>query len=473
MLRSELVCWLLTDTYALEYVHPRGVQIYAADFPQQLDLEEARVERRLTLGWCRLISIDLLAARTRSLNFHSCELTAGYGTTALRADGLVCVGTVFLRSGFRAAGEVRLLRAAIAGDLDCSGSTFENPGNFALNADGLECRGSVFLCDASRAAGEVCLLGATIAYNLDCSGSTFENPAKDALSADGLECRGVLFLGHGASFRGRVSLPNASFGYFNDAPADGQECPWPEEILLSACRYDSLHSGAPLSWKERRVWLERHDATLRGMIGDDFDPQPYRQYATVMRKMGHDTAADDALRCAARKLAQQRVRNRLREARCYNPWRWFLGFVWMPIATAARTIFLDWLLGFGYKRYRILIPLIAFFLAGSYFFGNVQRIPSQAFALETYVEDGRLDPLLHHQNSWMDNYPKFNRYIFSADALIPLVSFHQEEYWTPASGAPSTFQDFVKSYYLPLHIASGWVLFTLFVASFTKLIRHE
>lgn len=75
------------------------------------------------------------------------------------------------------------------------------------------------------------------------------------------------------------------------------------------------------------------------------------------------------------------------------------------------------------------------------------------------------------ENEWVAKYPKFDPVIYSIDTLLPLVSFHQEDHWTPSGRGKWGW--FVKNVYLPLHISAGWVIATLFVASFTRLMRQE
>jgi hypothetical protein len=157
----------------------------------------------------------------------------GGGGVALNADGADVRSHVFLRESFTADGEVRLLRAQIGRDLDCSGGTFRNPpqkevdgSGKALNADGVSVRGGVFLCrQAGRrgkgftAEGEVRLLRAQVGGNLDCRGGSFDSPPQedspetgDALSADGVSVRGDVFLNAGFTARGELRLLGAQIG---------------------------------------------------------------------------------------------------------------------------------------------------------------------------------------------------------------------------------------------------------------------
>ncbi|MGA3164726.1 MAG: hypothetical protein ABSF14_01265 [Terriglobia bacterium] len=146
--------------------------------------------------------------------------------TALLAEGVNVSGGVYLRDKFNAEGEVRLARAQIGTDLDCSGGKFMNsaqPGlsesGTALRFDGARVSGSVVLRKVFTAEGEVRLPGAQIGGNLDCSGGTFRNPPQarvplsgDALSADGAVIKGDVFLRDEFIAKGEVRLAGAQIG---------------------------------------------------------------------------------------------------------------------------------------------------------------------------------------------------------------------------------------------------------------------
>ena len=121
---------------------------------------------------------------------------------ALSADRIGVIGGVFLREGFSAEGEVRLPGATIGGNLEADGGTFKNlksdknpdSTGHALNADGIKVTGSVFLRNGFSAEGEVVLLGATIGSDLDAKGGAFKNSKKVALRADGIKVGGNVSL---------------------------------------------------------------------------------------------------------------------------------------------------------------------------------------------------------------------------------------------------------------------------------------
>ncbi len=146
----------------------------------------------------------------------------GSWTGPIFADGLNVEGSLFLRNGFHAEGVVKLPGAIIRNNLEATGGTFNNPTGYALFADHINVRGSVLMKPklndqgemqyAFMAAGEVRLLGAAIGNNLDAEGATFNNPNGIALIADIAKIEGSVFLTCGFTAEGEVRLVNATVG---------------------------------------------------------------------------------------------------------------------------------------------------------------------------------------------------------------------------------------------------------------------
>jgi len=210
--RASVLRWLCTDAAARRLVDPKGIRVGGTRIEGDLDLSFARLPFPLVLLSCAIPNeMSLLGARAASISLQ------GTHTGPITADGLEAAGSVFLRWGFQAKGEVRLLGARIRGDLSCTGGTFENPKGNALNADGLQAGGGVFLSKGFHAKGVVRLLGARIRGNLDCTGGTFEGTETEtpagktivALGADGLQAGGGVFLSERFHATGEVRLIGA------------------------------------------------------------------------------------------------------------------------------------------------------------------------------------------------------------------------------------------------------------------------
>jgi hypothetical protein len=205
-IRAAFLHWLCTDAQAAACVPPKGIRIRGARIEGPLDFEGTTLLHRLSLIRCAIPKGILLTdARARRI-----DLSGSY-IRGLHADGLAAEGDLVL-SGLICAGEVRLLRARIGGNLECTGARLENPNGNALSADGMTVEGDVFLRQGFHATGEVRLLGAHIKGQLICTGARLENPNGDALSADGMTVEGGVFLRQGFHATGAVRLLGARIG---------------------------------------------------------------------------------------------------------------------------------------------------------------------------------------------------------------------------------------------------------------------
>jgi hypothetical protein len=380
---------------------------------------------------------------------------AGSGT-ALRADRVDVKGSLFLREGFTAEGEVRLLGAQIGGNLECTGGTFRNPPQKhlpgrgkALSADGAKVNGSVFLDAAFTAEGEVRLPGAQIGRDLDCSGGTFKNPPQrdvagsgTALSADRVDVRGNIFLGKGFTGKGEVRLLAAQIGGslectggklsllnaqgarisrhlflrqvrgaenatidLRNASADAlfdDEGSWPAagRLYLDGFVYGRISEG-PTDAETRLKWLA---------LQPEFKRQPYRQLAKALRESGDEDGAVTVLQ------EMERLRRK------QTDW---------SIPTRVESGLLRWTIGYGYHPLWAFWELIGLSALGwilhrrSYLAGNI--VPTDRDAYESFKRDGR--PPAHYEG--------FAPLIYSAENSVPLIKLGQADKWQPAPSSES------------------------------------
>jgi hypothetical protein len=219
-IRTELIRWICRNPSAKDFVDPKGIQVYGAKLIGVLDLSQVRALFPLALLRCRVTQEVLLRAiEIPGLSFD------GTWVCAIKADGAEVKGGFTLRYGFHAEQQVRLHRARIGVDLDCSGGTFTNPvragvtgSGTALAADGAIFGGGVLLNNGFRAEGEVRLSRTHIRGDLDCCGGRFLNSLSaeaggsgTALNADGVNVTGSIFLRE-VHAEGEVRFPRAKVG---------------------------------------------------------------------------------------------------------------------------------------------------------------------------------------------------------------------------------------------------------------------
>ena len=220
-IRADLIRWICVDRQARDLVDPKGIQVGAAKITGSLDLGNVTARFPLRLQNCRLIeNADLQRLEIPELDLQ------GTWARSMSVEGARVRGNVFLRNGFRAEGDVRLVGAQIGGDLSCIGSTFISPpkqwangSGKALSAEGIDVKGSVYMRSGFRAEGEVSLWGAQIGVNLDCGGGIFTNPPKKglnasgtALNADRIDVKRDVLLRNGFHAEGEVRLLGAQIG---------------------------------------------------------------------------------------------------------------------------------------------------------------------------------------------------------------------------------------------------------------------
>lgn len=356
------------------------------------------------------------------------------GGHALNADRAVVEGGVFLRNGFRADGEVRLLGAQIGGDLDCNGGKFKAPlyagdsRNRALSAHTVTVRGNVFLHDGFHTEGEVGFPGAQIAGNLECTWGMFHG----ALNLESASIRGVLFWRNIADpERARLCLMNASVGVLAD---DIKSWPVHCNLELDGFVYERISIG-PKDAKTRLEWLARQES---------FAPQPHRQLAKVLRDEGDDAGA----RLVLIKMEDERRRKEDQG--------------WL---TRTWNLILRLTIEYGYSPGRALRLLAALVLVGTIFFWvgyhDGSMVPTDANAYSRFEKDRQLPP----------QYDRFHALIYSMENSFPLVKLGQIDRWQPDPNQ-HTFAGILR-WFRWLQILLGWVLATLFVAGVTGIVRRN
>lgn len=132
--RAEVFRWLCASPAAAPLIDPNGIDLDHALIVGRVDLDEASIKPRIGLGWCAVPDgLRLLGASLTTLSLHGCCLDCPRDANGepvgnsytLNADRLKTTGGVFLSTGFRSRGQVRLLGATIGGGLDCSGAEMD------------------------------------------------------------------------------------------------------------------------------------------------------------------------------------------------------------------------------------------------------------------------------------------------------------------------------------------------------------
>jgi hypothetical protein len=395
------------------------------------------------------------------------------GEYALDADGLVCSGEVYLNEGFHALGPVSLTGAAITGQLNCTGGSFDNRDGFALFADGLTTPGTVYLDKGFKAIGEVRFARATVGRQLVCTDGTFDNQHDIALDLTGVVCPGDILLNStgsdGRNFRatgkiliqdaritrdldvtnarlhgdegldasgmhvggrltwmldlppeGRINLSHAQISRLNDSAGS-----WPEKrYTLTGMTYQTV--GDQLTLELRKTWLRQTDV---------YSPDAYNQLAKVYRQAGLEADAQEVLIASQRDL-RDKTRGKL--PRRSRAWNWFI----------------DRFVGYGYKLHRPFVILLITGLAGGV-----------VFFLAQHAHPTLMIP------SGTGHEPPFYPIPYSFQLLIPGLDLRETGNYLP--DASRNGWGLALMIFAWLMIIFGWVLTTAVVAGVTRLFRQR
>jgi sRNA-binding regulator protein Hfq len=201
IIRAKIIEWLCTDRNAKDKISHKGIMVKGARIDGVLNLADARIPFSLSFIKCAFPDTILLGnAVVQTLNLE------GTHSGAIEAYGLKVEGSVYLRDGFRAEGEVSLRAAKISGQLDCTNGQFINRKGMAIDGDAMQVGASVFLRDGFKAEGEVRLRYAHISGQLDCDSGEFINPMGTAIDGAAMQVGADVLLRRSFEAKGKVSL---------------------------------------------------------------------------------------------------------------------------------------------------------------------------------------------------------------------------------------------------------------------------
>ncbi|MFB6775684.1 membrane-associated oxidoreductase [Streptomyces sp. NPDC056337] len=410
----------------------------------RLELQYAEVDHPVRLRHCHFDEAPrLYAARLRELNLsesvlpgligHAARVDGVLRLTRARFDGMVrlggaeITGSVYLEStrihapdaegpvlqlnqavlaadlwapGLHARGEVRLNGARVTGTVNLTDAVLDRPDGTALQAETLTAEADVLMRNAD-VRGRLELRGARIPGRLDLSFARLANPGGTALRASSCVI-GELWLREGPVVRGTLNLRRAQVDVLFVQPDVVAD--W---VQLNDLTYTSLIPHEPA---ERRLPMLE--------MGDSYLPFTYEQLTAAYRRIGDD----DAARLV--QLAKQRRRRRT------LPW---YGRLWGHLQ--------DVTVGYGFRPLRAGGWLLSLLAVGSLAYG------------------------LHHPPPLKpQEAPEFNPVFYTLDLLLPVISFGQENAFSPESWYQTL------SYVL---IITGWILATTVITGLTRTVSRQ
>lgn len=208
----------------------------------------------------------------------------------LVADGARIGGDLILCGGFAAIGEVRFVGVTVGGDIRADQARLtariDSRGGRgdALNLDRIVVAGNVYLDTGFSASGRVRLQRARIEGNLDCTGADFDaagdlgwdqNPA---LLLERARVGGTLSLRELQTPLVGASLSGARAGALADDATS-----WGQRLVLDDFKYHRFAQGAPTDAAFRLDWLARQEPLH---LDEDYRPEPWLRLISVLRRTG-------------------------------------------------------------------------------------------------------------------------------------------------------------------------------------------
>lgn len=493
--RAALLRYILLGGSEEHPAHEKGVWIEGAWITGQLDLNYCDCRGRLYLHKSSIMDgIGMTGAVLRGLSFE------GSRVGNFVAQGLVVKGSVFLRHGFHAAGNVNLKSAEIDGQLACTGGVFEGQGKDALNCQGMKVKGHVMLRDGFRATNRVEMNSAVIGGRLACQGASLSAPDGVALGASGITVEGDMFLTDGFAASGQVDLNGAvisrlecnkarfkathdralrlddariltSLLWWDVEVREGgvdlrglrvetlndRTDAWPEGLRMDGFVYERLAQETGV-WK-RLDWVGKNQST-------DFKPQPYQQLARVLGDLGHRIDR-------ARVLERMEDRIRAHQRAAMPPLSREVKWVWDMLLRAV--------VGYGYFPSRALIAGICLVvlttLGAKATWEAGDMTPTAAPVLMSADWQAIAQRETHPGAVWSRDdgpgrdYETFRAVLYGFDAVVPLINLGQEAAW-----GPSTSRSPIGKWahvLLPFVKILGWVITAMGAAAVTGAIRRE
>jgi hypothetical protein len=340
----------------------------------------------------------------------SAQLDAAGGRHAINGEG-ADIGASLLLGSANVSGEISLVGAKIGADANFAGATLLSEED-ALTLDGSAVAGNVLFTDKFSATGTVRLIGGEFKSSLLCNEASFSRTGGVALAVDGATIAMWVTLKQ-VTFDGGVRLYRTSADGLEDDLGSGEDKlgSWSAASPLVLTAFSVKRFAGEWDPELREKWLKK---------SDHFDPGTWESLIAVYRAHGRDGDA--------RKAEIARENDRLSRGGL-SWWRWLGGWIMRGF------------IGHGYR------PLRA---------GLWALLVVVTFAILVDRGDKHIDALMGAPHS------KPQPFIYAADVFLPIIDFGETKYWR-VDGWLEWTQWAV--------IALGWVLTTLFVAGFGKLVR--
>jgi len=456
-------------------------------------VREAIVIGRLDFSDATIDSFDLSGVRIEPQSAEGDKWNRD-SQTALLAPRLECHAKLDL-DGSRIKGRVNLHQAVVDGDVSLhdfeitftpkeSSPQQTNLGGFAgeiskrpvLVLELAHIKGNLVL-EGGKLDGDCVFHDAQISGSLvlkDLELATQDSESRSAIYADQVDVGGRLTM-HGLRWENvdqnddkekimRFSLRLASVGELDDDPKA-----WPStlgSVDLTGFRYNQFTDSSerkrrrrksnaypqdqtPWTVEKRLEWISiQTNQTSSDPAPGEYSPQPYFQLAEVYGRVGRDHEKRKVL---------MRQQDDLRH------------FGEMGSASKAWNKLVGIITGHGYALWRAGFAILAVYLLSVVLVVGVKSHNGFVAVGGTAVVGTR--PVTSVTASLCTStYPCVNTFVYPIDASIPIINFHQSDYWLFDQNKP---WGLAGQYLFVLLTMAGWGFSSLIVAAASGLIRKD
>jgi hypothetical protein len=204
------------------------------------------------------------------------------------------------------------------------------------------------------------------------------------------------------------------------------------------------------NWKHRLQWIRTQTGQKYSDLRTpgEYSPSPYFQLASVYRGVGKDHERRRILE------AQQRDLRRFGELGfAAKIWNWLVGS----------------LTGYGYALWRSVLAIMSVYLLSALVVSGVKShdgfIPIGNTAIQAKQSIHGFD-----SNTCVADYPCLSTWLYPVDAALPIITFHQSDFWTFKSS--SGWGEYGEITF-DMMMLLGWGFSTLLVAAGSGLIKQS
>jgi hypothetical protein len=358
------------------------------------------------------------------LAIDECSIVGQERELAFSVQGARIGEGLFLAQTSRLVGELNAAGAHIVGQAAFEGE-IENPRGIALFMRGAHVEGDLVLRKELRARGHSELSGLTATGTAELCGRLDGSQVDAALVANGIRATEVFV--DFSQVKGNVLLDDLDCRKLEDGPRSWR---FDGSYSLAGVRIGSFSNENDWTRRSRIAWLTDKRNLHRG-------PSPFVQLARYYEDQG-------------RPLDARKMMIALNDAVSPRRRRWTYGL----------------LLRYGYETRRVIIPFFVTLAITSV----LVAVASRRDAFRATVPAIAAKSAVVRSSRCTRSYPCLVPWIYSMDAMVPVLDLEQEKYWVPVE---TTRWSRLVAYWLWFSEGLGWAMTSLLVVGLTLAAKRE